>query len=173
MQDQHSTQKNLPTPLLEIKPPAIEVNREKIPPGVVEASTENNSVIDGEGDEDEDEEDWDTFQSFPASTREAITDNVAESCESEGSEVFESNSPSVSMEDSPPLPTDALKVENMEHGETSEEVTMSISPTDQRSSDGDATSDRSEMHGVSDHKSENVDIVPNQEQDTENEAMPG
>ncbi|XP_023550989.1 protein SWEETIE isoform X2 [Cucurbita pepo subsp. pepo] len=166
-QDQNPTQKNLSTPILQIRAPAIEVNREKVsPPQTAEASTESNpvTVIEQDEDEDEDDDDWDTFQSFPASTREVITDNVTESREAEDS-VLESSSPSVSMEDPTSLP--------IEHGETSEEVSMSISSTGQRSSDGDLIGERSGMQGVSDQESGNVDIALNEEHATEKEALPG
>lgn len=146
------------------------MNREKnSPPHTTEASTEINSanVSEGDEDDDEDDDDWDTFQSFPASTREAITNNVAES---EDSEFLGSSSPSVSMEDSISLSIDELKIENKEHGKTSEEVSMSISPTGQRSPDGDLNSDKSRIQGVSDRESGHVDI---QEHDTEIEALPG
>lgn len=143
------------------------MNREKVsPPQTAEASTESNpvTVIEQDEDEDEDDDDWDTFQSFPASTREVITDNVTESREAEDS-VLESSSPSVSMEDPTSLP--------IEHGETSEEVSMSISSTGQRSSDGDLIGERSGMQGVSDQESGNVDIALNEEHATEKEALPG
>ncbi|XP_008459469.1 protein SWEETIE isoform X1 [Cucumis melo] len=162
-QDQHPTQKNLSTPILEIKAPLIKVNREQDSSShTAECSIENNPAIVSEEDEDEDEDDWDTFQSFPVSSREVITDNVTESHETEDSKVIEISSPSVSMEDVAPLPIHELKIENTEHEETSEEVSASLS---QRSSDGDQISERSRMQEVSDRESGNVDIVLNQEQE--------
>lgn len=164
-QDQHPTQKNLSTPILEIKAPLIKVNREQDSSShTAECSIENNPAIVSEEDEDEDEDedDWDTFQSFPVSSREVITDNVTESHETEDSKVIEISSPSVSMEDVAPLPIHELKIENTEHKETSEEVSASLS---QRSSDGDQISERSRMQEVSDRESGNVDIVLNQEQE--------
>lgn len=168
-QDQHPTQKNLSTPMLEIKAPAIEKDSS---PHTAEASIENNPSTVGNEDEDEDEDDWDTFQSFPASTREVTTNNAMESRETEDSEALESSSPSVSMEDSTTLPIDESKI-NMEHEETSEVVSVFISSSGQRSSDGDLISDRSGMQGVSNQESGNVDIVLNQEHDTQNEGLPG
>lgn len=144
---------------------------------MAEASTENNPASFSEGDEDKDEDDddddWDTFQSFSASTREAITDDVAESHETEDSEVLESSISSVKMEDSTPLSVDELRVENKEHGETSEEVSMSTSPTGQRSPVEDLKSEGSSgMQEVGDPETGNVDIVLKQEDDTENETLP-
>jgi hypothetical protein len=172
-QDHNATQMKPLAPLLEIKLPVpADGSGEKQSPQLATTIHSDKNI----GEEDgEDEDDWDAFQSFPASTSAAVNESQVESVAKEpglveNPSLLEINARSDDFQDQPL--NNVEEINNADHQEAGEDV-ISDTLGSQVSPQSDVPSNRRGMHEVLDFQAINNVSKPyvDQHQEKEEEVV--